>query len=155
MPAPRPITGLASLPDIKFTQAETDNVVNEAAKSVAGKMGIPVNQLSKDVMEAIRTSALSAMNVRTKALIQRDVDKSVKETVLQGVKPLEMLDARLVAAKEGIGQILKDKKVEVILADTAELLWKKFLALKKAGFTDTQAFDLVLAEVQGRASRNR
>lgn len=159
MPAPKqpskPLMGLASLPDIKFQKTEIDSVVGEAAKSVAGKMGIAVDKLPDQVMEAIKTAATSAMNTRTKALIQRDVDMAVKETVLQGVKPLDMLDARVNAAKEGIAHITQDAKVDAVLADTAKLLWKKFQALKTAGFTDPQAFDLVLAEVQGRASRNR
>ena len=159
MPTPkkttRPLTGLASLPDIKFQKTEIDSVVDEASKSLASKMGISVNKLPSDVVDAIKTATSSAMNIRTKALIQRDVDAVVKDTVLQGVKPLDMLDARVNAAKEGIAHISQNVQVDAVLSDTAKLLWKKYLALKTAGFTDTQAFDLVLAEVKGRSSRNR
>ncbi len=151
----RPRVGLASLPDIQFRKNEVDDVVNEAAKSVAANMGIAPEKLPAAVVEAIKTSTVNAMNTRTKALIQRDVDTTVKETVLKGVRPLDMLDARVQAAREGIAHISQDAKVEAVLGDTAKLLWKKFVALKTAGFTETQAFDLVLAEVQGRAARNR
>lgn len=159
MPQPnqpvRPLTGLASLPDIKFKQADVDGVVAEAKKAVAASMGVAPDKLPAEIVAAITTSASSAMNTRTKALIQRNVDTTVKETVLKGVKPLDMLDARVQAAKEGIAHITQDAKVDAVLADTAKLLWKKYNSLKTAGFTDTQAFDLVLAEIQGRAARNR
>ena len=151
----QPITGIGSIPDINFSQSDITNVVKDAAKSLADKMGIPVNKLSVEVMEAIKTASTSAMNTRTKALIQRDVDLAVKGTILQGVKPLDMLDVRVQAARDGIAHIAQDAKVDAVLTDTANLLWKKLQALKTAGFTETQAFDLVLAEVQGRASRNR
>ena len=154
-PTSRPLTGIASLPDLKFQKIQIDPVVSEAQNTVAKKMGIPVAQLSKEVTDAINTATASAMNLRTKTIIQRDVDSAVKGALLQGAKPLDMLDARVSAAKDGIGHIVADAKVGQVLADTAKLLYKKFDALKNAGFTDTQAFDLVLAEVQGRSSRNR
>lgn len=153
--SPSPVTGLASLPDIKFTQREVDAVVTNTTKSVADKMGITVAKLPTDIKTAIRKSAISALNIRTKAIIQRDTDTVVKNKVLTGVKPLDLLDARMKAAKVGIGHIAADTKVEAVLADTAKLLWKKFKALINAGFSNTQAFDLLLAEVQGRASRSR
>ena len=62
---------------------------------------------------------------------------------------------RVGAARDGIAHIVQDAKVDAVLTDTAKLLWKKYQVLKAAGFSDTQAFDLVLAEVQGRSSRNR
>lgn len=151
----RPVAGLASLPDIKFTAQQVNAVVGEASKAVADKMGITVSQLPTNVQTAIKTATESAMNVRTKAVIQRDVDFAVKSTILKGAKPIDMLDARVKAAKEGIAHIAADTKVTAVLTDTANLLWKKLTALKQAGFSDTQAFDLLLAEIQGRASRNR
>ena len=151
----RPVTGLASLPDIKFTQEEVGAVVTSATKSVADKMGTTVDKLPSNMKSAIKTAATSALNVRTKAIIQRDVDAAVKDKVLAGAKPIDLLDNRMKAAKQGIHFIAGDTKVEKILEDTAKLLWKKFKALTGAGFNDTQAFDLLLAEVQGRASRNR
>jgi hypothetical protein len=151
----KPVVGLASLPDIKFKQADVDQVVAEAKKTVAASMGLAPDKLPAEVVDAIKASTSSAMNTRTKALIQRNVDTTVKGTVLKGVKPLDMLDARVQAARDGIAHITQDAKVDAVLADTAKLLWKKYSALKAAGFTDAQAFDLVLAEVEGRAARNR
>lgn len=160
MPNPKtnvigPRMGSGGIPDISFSKKELDEVVSEAAKTVAAKMGVPVNSLSKEVMEAISEASNSAMNLRTKALIQRDVDLAVKGTVLKGARPIDMLDARVQAARDGISHITQDAKVDAVLADTAKLLWKKYQAFKTAGFSDTQAYDLLLAEVQGRASRNK
>lgn len=150
-----PVTGVASLPDIQFTQQELDTVVANATQSVAEKMGKTPAQLSADMKSAIKTAATSALNVRAKTIIQRDVDSAVKDTVLAGAKPLDLLDARMAAAKQGIGHIAADAKVAAILDDTAKLLWKKYQALKNNGFSESQSFDLLLAEVQGRASRIR
>ncbi len=159
MPSPKaqvkPAVGLASLPNIELEKTDVDGIVASATKSVASSMGIRPEQLPSTVVDAIKVSAATGISTRTKALIQRNVDSSVKDAVLKGAKPLEMLDARVQAASDGIAHIVQDGKVDAVLADTAKLLWKKYAALKTAGFTDTQAFDLVLAEVQGRAGRNR
>ncbi len=149
----RPVAGIAGLPDIKFAAAEVNAVVGAATRSVAKTMGVTVAQLSSDVKAAIKTATINALNVRAKAIIQRDVDTAVKSKVLAGVSALQMLDDRVMAASQGIAQIAGDAKVDAVLADTAKLLWKKYNALKTAGFTPTQAFDLLHAEVQGRASR--
>lgn len=150
-----PVTGTDSLPDIKFNKREVDAVVAEATKSVAKKMGVRVDKLPSNVKTAIKTATTSVLNIRAKAIIQRDVDAAVKEKVLAGAKPIDLLDSRMEAAKKGIAHIATDAKVEAVLGDTAKLLWKKHSALTNAGFTDTQAFDLLLAEARGRASRSR
>ena len=147
--------GASGLPDIVFGKKDIDPVVDKAVQALAGKMGIKASDMPLDVKDAVRAAAEAAMKARTKVVIQRDVDLAVKSTLLQGMKPLDLLDARVVAAKDGIGHIAQNNNVDSVLADTATLLRKKYTALVKAGFDDQQAFDLVLAEVQGRASRNR
>jgi hypothetical protein len=118
-------------------------------------MGVREGDLPNSVKTAIKTATQNALNARSKAVIQQDVDSVVKDKVLGGVKPLDLLDARMQAAKQGIAHISADAKVDAVLTDTAKLLWKKYNALKNAGFTEDQAFNLLLGEVQGRASRNR
>ena len=140
---------------IKFTQQEMDALIADATASVAKKMGTTASKLPADIKTAIKAATASALDTRAKALIHRDVDSVVKEKVLAGSKPIDMLDARMQAAKDGIAHIAGDAKVEAVLSDTARLLWKKYNALKTAGFSESQAFDLLLAEAQGRASRNR
>jgi len=154
-PRPGPVTGVARLPRIEFRQREIDAIVADATKSVAKKMGVRENQLPTSVKNAIKTATTTALNIRAKAVIQRDVDAAVKAKLLSGVTPLGMLGDRMKAAKDGLHVISTDPSVEEVLKDTAVLLWKKFAALKTAGFSPSQAFDLLHAEVQGRASRNR
>jgi len=154
LPEPKKRVGSAPvLPSIVLNKKEIDTIVASATKSVAQKMGVKEDQLPASVKTAIKTATTNAIETRTKAIIQRDVDKSVKDTILKGVSPLDMLDTRVIAAKEGIAHIRTDPNVDSVLQDTSTLLWKKFNALKTAGFSETQAFDLLLAEVQGRASR--
>ena len=148
-----PVTGVAGLPKIKFSKEAMDSIVAEATKSVAKKMGVREDQLPSSVKSAIKIATARALDARAKALIQRDVDMAVKEAVLSGVSPIESLSARIAAAKVGITHISQDQAVEDVLKETAVLLWKKFNALKTAGFDENQAFALLLAEVQGRASR--
>ncbi len=157
MPTPRGTgaLGASGMPDITFGKKDIDPVVDKTVQALAGKMGIKAADLPPEITKAVRSAAEAAMKARAKVVIQRDVDLAVKSTMLQGMKPLDLLDARVIAAKDGIGHIAQDKNVDAVLADTATLLRKKYTALVKAGFNEQQAFDLVLAEVQGRASRNR
>jgi hypothetical protein len=141
--------------EIKFQKKDIDLVVNEATKTVANKMGIPTANLSKEIQDAITIAAENAMSVRAKTLIQRDVDTAVKGVVLQGVKPLDLLDARVGAAKAGMDHIIQNKNVSDVLSQTASLLWQKYNAFTKVGFSTDQAFALLIAEVKGRASRER
>lgn len=148
-------SGDTSVPNMPLNESEIEIVVREAANSVAQKMGLSVVELSAEMMEAIRTASINALNTRTRALVHRDVDAAAKATLLRGTKPLDVFNDRVTAAMEGISYVAQDAKVDSVLNDTARLLWKKFQALKNSGFNEEQAFELVLAEVQGRASRNK
>jgi len=157
MPTPKtkPRIGAAALPDIKFSQREVQLAVDEASRAVAGKMGVAVNALPAGISEAIKTATVTSFNSRAKSLILRDADSAVKSQLLRGASPMDMLGNRLRAAKDGIAHIAADGQVRDILNDTAKLLFDKLTALKTAGFTDEQAFNLLLAEVSGRAGRSR
>lgn len=152
---PKPSTCIAALPDIKFTKKQVDSIVHHAIRSVAFKMGTTANKLPADVKTAIKTATTSALNVRAQAVIQRDVDAAVNDTILADVKPIDILDYCIKVAQDGISHIATDDKVAAVFDHTAKLLWKKFQALTTAGFSTDQAFDLILAEVQGRASRSK
>ncbi len=145
--APAPTGG------IKFTPGELAAATQAAEKEVAKKMGIDPGKLSASVKAAVKAATAKAMSNRATTLIQRDADAVVKDTLLAGAKPLNLLDARMSAAKAGIHHVAGSSDVEGILQETATLLWKKFGALKSVGFTDEQAFELVLAEVSARAAR--
>lgn len=149
----KPVNQRVSIPDIRFTNNEVQVAVQKATASVAKKMGIDPKKLPPDVKSAIETATINALNIRTKAVIQRDADVAVKEVVLAGQAPIELLDDRMSVAQESLTHIVEDTKVEQVLNDTARLLWKKLNAFTNAGFNETQAFDLLLAEVEGRASR--
>jgi hypothetical protein len=62
------------------------------------------------------------------------------------------LNNRFIAAKAGI-QHVRDNRTDVdaLLADAAALIYRKFKALTDAGFSEDQAFQLVLAEVKARS----
>ena len=154
MPVPKKkIESQPVMPSIALNKKEKDKIVAGATKAIAQKMGVKEDQLPASVKEAIKTATAKVIDTRTKAVIQSDVDRAVKDEILKGASPLNMLDMRVMAAKQGIAHINADPNVDSVLQDTATLLWKKFNALKTAGFSETQAFNLLLAEVQGRASR--
>ena len=138
---------------VVLNKEEQEKIIAGATKAVAKKMGVREDKLPASVKDAIVTAATKIIDTRTKAVIQGDVDRAVKEEILKGTSPLSMLDMRVVAAKQGIAHINADPNVDSVLQDTAALLWKKYNALKTAGFSETQAFDLLLAEIKGRASR--
>jgi hypothetical protein len=134
---------------------EVESAVNIAQSAVARKMGVSVSQLSPEIVKNIDSAVKSSLDARMQTLIHHDAEKAVKETVLAGTQPLEALDSRISAAQAGVRFVSTDAKVEAVLDDTAHLLWKKYQALIKAGFSEQQSFDLLLAEVTGRASRNK
>jgi hypothetical protein len=138
---------------IAFGQKDIDRIVKTATDSLAKKFGLDAAHLPSDIKDAIQTTAKTIASDRARTLIQKDVDTAVKAELLKGAKPLEVLGERMAAASTGIAQIAQDLKVEGILADTAKLLWKKYTALKTAGFSEPQAFDLLIAEVKGRSGR--
>jgi hypothetical protein len=148
----RPATVTASS---SLNKKEIETALKNAKNAVAKKMGIPVAQLSSDVIQNIDSAVKDSLSSRMNSMIRHDADRAVKETVLAGAQPLEMLDSRITAAQAGVRFVSTDAKVEAVLDDTAKLLWKKYQALIKAGFTDAQAFELILAEVAGRSSRNK
>lgn len=138
--------------NIILKKPELQAIVDKATKVVADHMGVAPANLPDSVKAAINTATATAIDARTKTLIQRNVDSAVKDQLMKGAQPLQQLDLRVSAARDGIAHIVADSKIDAVLADTAKLLWKKFSALKIAGFNETQAFNLLLAEVQGRAS---
>lgn len=151
---PKPPLG-TMLGGIKFSNQEIATVAQKATDAVATKMGVASNLVSQDIKNAISAAAESALSARAKTLIQRDVDKAAKNTLLAGTTPVDLLNERVIAAKVGIQQVAGDSNVEDILNETAKLLKKKYDAFVKVGFTAEQAFDLLKVEVAGRAGRSR
>lgn len=118
-------------------------------------MGIKPEAVPANIRDAVEQAAHTAMESRLKTIISRDADAAVKDRVLAGTNPITMLSERVDLARQGVAHIAQDAKVKTILDDTAKLLFSKFTALKTAGFTETQAFELLRAEVAGRAGRER
>lgn len=147
-----PVTGKKL---INLNKKEVNSAIVSTQNAIAKQMGTTAAKLPADVNTNIELAVKNALDSRVNYLIQRDADKAVKDTVLAGAKPLELLDSRISAAQAGVRFVTGDAKVEAVLEDTAKLLWKKYQALKKAGFTDDQSYELLLAEVTGRASRNK
>jgi hypothetical protein len=139
--------------NITLTPQELEAITKRATKTVADSMGLAPASIPDSVKKAIATATTTAISARANTLIQRNVDAAVKDQLLKGAQPLKQLDARVSAARDGIAHVVADAKVDAVLADTAKLLFKKFSAFRVAGFDDTQAFNLLLAEVQGRAAR--
>jgi hypothetical protein len=147
--------GGIAMPAITFSQQELKQAVDASNVAVAKSLGTTVDKLSPSIKKAVLATTKEAMANRTRTLVKRNVDSSVKQTVLAGTSPLDMLGARMSAARDGVKEVASNNDVDAILNDTAQLLFKKFNALKNAGFTEDQSFSLVLAEVSGRSARNR
>jgi H2-forming N5,N10-methylenetetrahydromethanopterin dehydrogenase-like enzyme len=154
-PIKKPIVRIPPVPVPKppVDEKEIQAIVDAAIKSLADKMGINPASIPANIKKAIRDAVLTALSTRLNTLIQRDADTAVKDHILVGAKPLDMLDNRVSAARDAIAHIVADSRVNAVLADTANLLYKKFQALRTAGFSETQAFEILLAEIQGGASK--
>jgi hypothetical protein len=71
----------------------------------------------------------------------------------QSANVAQNVKGRLADALSGVQVVTKSADLDKILKENAELLFKKKQALVTAGFTDDEAFQIILAEVTARKSR--
>ena len=103
-------------------------------------MGVKVTELSPDLKKAVKES----VDRQFKASVEnRGVNSAVssvfsKDALAPALKKLNDVQAATVAMPE----------LDTALSKNAELLFKTFKAFVDAGFTDDQAFKIILTQMQ-------
>jgi len=106
------------------------------------------NNINKLIGDAAKRAAMKATTV--------NVDAEAAKIAREFYKPSNvnaLLTDKLGKAKLGVKLVTQSADLDEILVENAKLLRKKWKALVDAGFTQEQAFSLIQAEVEGKASR--
>lgn len=114
------------------------------------RLGVPV--LPAEITQAITRAARDAATRATARNLEREA-AGVARTFYQADRVDLLIADRLKAARDGMASVTKSPDLGTIIAENAKLLRKKWQALVDAEFTEDQAFQLILAEVEGKAAR--
>jgi chemotaxis regulatin CheY-phosphate phosphatase CheZ len=114
------------------------------------RLGVPV--LPPDIVQAITSASKEAASRATTRNLEREAS-SVARTFFQVDKIDALIGNRLKAAKDGMASVTNSPDLGTIIAENAKLLRRKWQALVDAGFKEEQAFELIRAEVEGKAAR--
>lgn len=126
-------------PKNKITQLKA-KIATEARRKIADELGVKSNELSPDLTKAVKES----VDRQFKASIEnRSVNSAVssvltKDALGPALKKLNAVQTATVAMPE----------LSTALDKNAELLFKTFRAFVDAGFTDDQAFQIVLTQMK-------
>ena len=131
---PRQVIDAASAKAVELTKShlgvtelsqEIHNAIRDKTEEVAA------SRLSRD-LDAIAGNAVAGATAH-------DVNIRIKDSLATGVSR--------------INAIVADSKYAELVEQSARMLFRKYQALKNAGFTDEQSFELVKAETLARGGR--
>lgn len=116
------------------------------------KKRLNVTALPSDIKEMIKERS-AEVGV---ALIEQDISKRALlygKEILREVDHAKAIDERLSSALKGVELVSKSADLQNILSENAKMMFAKKQALVKAGFTDDEAFQLIMAEVSAKKSK--
>lgn len=128
-------------------------VKKELEKEYRGRLKIDASKpLPPEIQAAIDKKSVEVTAVIAEQFVGKSALAAGKAIVGPTVDAGAAITARLGTALAGVQLVSQSSDLDKILAENAKMLWKKYLALKTAGFDDTQSFQLILAEVSAKKS---
>jgi hypothetical protein len=123
----------------------------EVTKRVRRRYAIPRNQaIPAELKTAIQKEVNKAVSPDTvKKRLAVETISVVKERAEASM--LANFDNTVVKAKDAISHIGGSSEVDDILKERSEMMFKKKQALVTAGFSDTEAMEIILADIAARA----
>lgn len=118
------------------------------------KKRLNVRRLPTDVMDGIISAAKEAAQRSTKRNLEVEATKIAK-TFYQDVDITQLIGTKLKQASVGVSLVSQSADLDSILKENAQMIRKKWKALNDAGFSKDEAFQLIKAEVEGKAARSR
>lgn len=116
------------------------------------KKRLGISTLPSDVKKGIASAAKSAAQRATRSNLEVEALKIAKGW-FQPTSVADLIRSKLGQAKAGVSVVGQSADLDEILKENAKMMRKKYQALVDAGFTPDQSFQLILAEVQGKAAR--
>lgn len=116
------------------------------------KAKLGVTTLPQEVIRDIQNASKEASDVVTKQNINKKALKLGKE-VFRDTDHKKLIGARINSALKGVEVVTQSSDLKKILDENAKMLFSKMTALQNAGFSDDQAFQLILAEVSAKKAK--
>jgi hypothetical protein len=131
----------------------SNKIKSQLTKEYRKRLGIgPRDPLPDDIKKGINSAAKTAAQRATQRNLESEALK-VAKGFYQPFSISELIADKLGQAKKGVSLVAQSADLNEILKENATMLRKKWQALVNAGFQADEAFQLILAEVQGKAAR--
>jgi hypothetical protein len=114
------------------------------------KLGVAV--LPQEVQSGIDVAARLGAQRATQRNLEVEASK-IGRSFYQPTSINQLIASKLTQAKDGVKLVSQSVDLNEILVENAKMLRKKWQALVDAGFTEAQSFELIKAEVEGKAAR--
>jgi hypothetical protein len=116
------------------------------------KKRLNVTSLPPKISRAIDETATTVAGTLTKQNMTKKAVQVGKE-LFRDVDHAKAIGDRLSSALKGVQMVSQSADLKKMLEENAKMLFAKKKALVDAGFTDTEAFQLILAEVTAKKSK--
>lgn len=127
-----------------------NTIKSKLEKDLKKKLG--VTALPTDVKKIVDSASKQAGSVVTKQNINKHALRYGKE-VFRETNHKKMIGERISSALKGVEVVTQSSDLQKILDENAKMLFSKMRALKSAGFTDDQSFQLIIAEVSAKKAK--
>jgi hypothetical protein len=127
-------------------------VKKELEKEYRTKLKLAADKpLPKEIQGAIDKKSVEVTSVIAEQFVGKSAIATGK-AMFRPDDPALAIGERLGSALAGVKVVSQSADLDKILAENAKMLKKKYEALKTAGFTEDQSFQLILAEVSAKKS---
>jgi len=117
------------------------------------KARLNVAVLPDNIAGAIRSASQVAAQRASRANFEAEAFRAAK-TFFQPTDVKTLIGNKLKQAKDGVALVAASADLAAILAENASMLAKKRKALEDTGaFSKEEAFQMILAEIEGKAAR--
>ena len=134
-------------PDLKSA------IVNKVEGDIRAKLNIPASSpLPTNIRAMIEKTASDADSALTEKYVRREALLAGKR-FFRDEKVEDTIKTRLATALQGVQLVSASSDLQKMIDENARMLFMKKQALRNAGFTDDEAFKLILAEVTAKKSK--
>ncbi len=116
------------------------------------KKRLNVAELPSDMKAAIKAASENTAQRATQRNLEVEAQK-IARSFYQPASIDVLIGSKLSQAVAGVQLVSQSADLGAILTENAKMLRKKWKALVDAGFTEDQSFELIKAEVEGKAAR--
>ena len=122
-----------------------DKIRSTMADRLKTQLGVELTEEMKSAVDVAAAGAAQQVVQLGLAKVAEEASREITKGSLLG-----RFDEKLGLAAESIGHLGQSNDVDTVLKNRAELLAKKKKALVTAGFSDTEAMEILLADIAAR-----